>query len=109
MPTSLRHAWRSLKRTPVFAVAAILTLVLGIGSVAATFTIVYGVLLEPLPYGHSDRLLSVGLDLRTAELRSIDQPPAVYFTYRRFARQLSDIGIYRTGNANIWTVDEGGG
>ena len=36
MPTSLRHALRSLKRTPVFAVAVILTLVLGISDGTAT-------------------------------------------------------------------------
>ena len=79
MPTSLRHALRSLKRTPVFTVAVILTLVLGIGSVTSMFAIVYGVLLEPLPYGHPDRLVSVGL--QTTELRRIQQPPGVYFTY----------------------------
>ena len=39
----LRHALRSLRRTPVFATAAALTLALGIGSVAAAFTIAYGV------------------------------------------------------------------
>src|SRR6476661_213992 len=105
MPTSLRHALRSLKRTPVFTVVAILTLVLGIGSIAATFAIVYGVLLAPLAYGHPDRLISVGLDPRSIELGRIQQPPAVYFTYKRFARRITDIGFYRTGNANIWTLD----
>ena len=38
-----------------------------------------------------------------AELQRIEQPPAVYFTYKRFARRIDDIGFYRTGNANIWT------
>src|SRR5689334_6048813 len=101
MPTSLRHALRSLKRTPVFTGAVIVTLVLGIGSVAAMFAIVHGVLLAPLAYGNPDRLVSVGL--ATPELRRVQQPPAVFFTYKRFARRLSDIGLYRTGNANIWT------
>jgi predicted permease len=105
MPTSLRHAFRSLKRTPVFTVAVILTLVLGLGSVASMFAIVYGVLLAPLPYGHPDRLISVGL--QTPELRRLLQPPAVYFTYKRFARRLDEIGFYRTGNANIWTDGDG--
>jgi putative ABC transport system permease protein len=105
MPTSLRRTLRSLKRTPVFTVAVILTLVLGIGSVAAMFAIVYGVLLAPLPYGHPDRLVSVAL--QTPELRRIQQPPAVYFTYKRFAQRLGDIGFYRTGNANIWTDGDG--
>ena len=105
MPASLRHALRSLKRTPVFTGAVILTLVLGIASVASMFAIVYGVLLAPLPYGHPDRLISVGL--QTPELRRIQQPPAVYFTYERYARRISDIGFYRTGNANIWTDGDG--
>ena len=96
---SSTHPLRSLLRTPVFAAAAILTLGLGIGSVAAAFAIVNGVLLAPLPYGRPDRLVSVGL--RSAELPRIQQPPAVYRTYKRFARRIEDIGFYRTGNANI--------
>jgi predicted permease len=103
MLTSFRHALRSLKRTPVFAITAILTLVLGIASVASAFAIVDRVLLEPLPYGRPDRLVSVGLQARGEDLRQMDQPLAIYFTYKRFARRLDDVGFYRTGNANIWT------
>jgi predicted permease len=103
MPNSLRHALRSLRRTPVFTVVAILTLVLGIGSIASTFAIVYGVLIAPLAYGNPDRLISVGLDPRSVELGRVQQPPAIYFTYKRLAKRIADIGFYRTGNANIWT------
>jgi predicted permease len=63
------------------------------------------VLLAPLPYGHPDRLFSIGL--QTPELRRIQQSPAIYFTYKRFARRVTAIGFYRTGNANIWTKDGG--
>lgn len=103
MPTWLRHALRSLKRTPAFTGAATLTLVLGIGAVAASATIVYGVVLRPLAYGQPERLVSVGLDLRAGEMRRVLQPPAVFFTYQRFARRLDAIGFYRVGNANMWT------
>src|ERR1043165_9332951 len=102
MPISLRHALRSLKRTPVFATAAIITLVLGIGSVASMFAIVYGVLLAPLPFGDPGRLVSVSLGSRAPELRRMQQPPGIYFTYTRLARSITDIGFYRTGNANMW-------
>lgn len=96
---SLKHSLRSLRRTPVFAAAAVLTLALGIGSVASACAIAYGVLLDPLPYGEPDRLVSVGL--RSADLPRIQQPPAFYLTYQRFARRVEEIGFYRTGNANI--------
>jgi putative ABC transport system permease protein len=107
VPLTLRRSLRSLGRTPVFTAAAILTLALGTSAVAATFAIVHGVLLAPLSFGHPDRLVSVGLALRTAALRSIEQPPGIYFTYKRFARRIDEIGFYRTGNANIWTGDGG--
>ncbi|MEP6493318.1 MAG: ABC transporter permease [bacterium] len=100
-PIALRHALRSLKRTPVFSVTAIVTLVLGIGAAAAMFAIVHSVLLAPLPYGNADRLVAVSIDLRSPELRRTRQPPGAYFTYTRLARRIEDIGFYRFGSANI--------
>ena len=100
---SLTHALRSLRRTPVFAAAAALTLALGMGAAAAAFTIAYGVLLKPLSFGRPDRLVSVGL--HSDELRRIQQPPGVYHTYRQLARRIADIGFYRTGNANLVASD----
>jgi predicted permease len=105
MPTSVTVALRSLRRTPVFTLGATLTLVLGIGAVAAMFAIVHGVLLAPLQYGHPERLVSLGTDARAPERRHVLQPPGMYFTFRRYARELEAIGFYRSGNANIWTSD----
>ena len=45
----LRLAERSLRRDPVFSVAAVATLALGIGATTAVFSVLYGVLLSPLP------------------------------------------------------------
>src|SRR4029453_9264379 len=54
---NLRHACRVLRRQPTFSGVAILTLALGIGATTAVFTVVYGVLLRPLPYRDPDRLV----------------------------------------------------
>jgi len=55
----VRHAWRTWRRTPVLAFAAILTLALGVGANTAVFSVVHGVLLRPLPYPGADRLVEV--------------------------------------------------
>ena len=57
----LRYAWRTLTAPAQrsFAVAAILTLALGIGAATAIFSIVYAVMLAPLPYRDSDRLMRI--------------------------------------------------
>lgn len=71
----LRVALRALRARPLLAAAATLTLVLGLGSAAAMFAVVYGVLLAPLPYGRPERLVSVGLEVRSPERRRLPQPP----------------------------------
>jgi predicted permease len=55
----LRYAARTLWKRPGFAVAAVLTLAIGIGSNAAIFTVINSVLLRPLPFPHSEQLVSL--------------------------------------------------
>ncbi|HTD95293.1 MAG TPA: ABC transporter permease [Edaphobacter sp.] len=57
----VRYALRGFRRNPLFSVTVIATLALGIGATTAVFSVVDRILFRDLPYGHADRLVSVGL------------------------------------------------
>src|SRR6188474_1386220 len=59
MRSDIQYALRSIAKKPLFYSVTILTLALGIGANAAIFTVVNGVLLQPLPYPHPERLMMV--------------------------------------------------
>src|SRR5882724_13400186 len=57
----LRYAVRQLRRSPGFAITAVLSLTLGIGATTAIFSVVYSILLNPYPYRDADRMVHVEL------------------------------------------------
>src|SRR3981081_1775542 len=59
MIQDLKHAYRSLVRTPAFTAVALVTFALGIGANTAVFSVVRGVLLRPLPYREPQRLAAI--------------------------------------------------
>ena len=72
----LRFALRSLSRSKGYALAAILTLALGIGANTAIFSVVNGVILKPLPFSNPDELVSIGINRpeRGLTMGSMSQP-----------------------------------
>jgi len=97
----LSYAGRSLRRAPLFSITVVLALSIGIGSAAAIFAIVNGVLLRPLAFGHPDQLVGAWHDLPPLSLFHAEQTPGTYLTYKRFAHSFAGIGIYQTSSVSI--------
>src|SRR5438477_6687912 len=69
----VHYGWRALWKAPGFALVAIATFALGIGVNTAMFSVINAVMLRPLPFPHSERLVDVGeVDRRPeARIRSV--------------------------------------
>jgi hypothetical protein len=71
----IRHAVRSLRRSPGFSLTAIVTLGLGLGANAAIFSVLDAALLRPLPYPESDRIVTLHILGRESEAGEPDLFP----------------------------------
>jgi predicted permease len=90
----LRYAARSFWKQPGFALTAILTLAIGIGASTSVFSVVYGVLMKPLPFGEPGRLVGMWHMAPELGFDLFNQSPATYFTYRDENRVFQDIGLW---------------
>src|SRR5437867_3917856 len=101
----VRFALRSFVKQPSFAVIAIATLALGIGANTAVFTVVNAVVLEPLPFPASDRLVRITADLPGVGTSDIGVSPPELFDYRDRSGLFDEIsGVYPI-DANLTEVD----
>ncbi|MEM8933147.1 MAG: ABC transporter permease, partial [Acidobacteriota bacterium] len=97
----LRLAWRSLRRAPGFTTVVVLTLALGIGCLAAFWSLFDGVLLQPLPYAEPDRLVQVwGHHVERPDGRWNSSYPDVV-DLRDGATAFEQITVYQPTHANL--------
>src|SRR5436190_9336625 len=100
----LRYGLRLLRQAPAFGAIAMLALALGIGANTAIFSNVHDLLLRPLPYRDSDRLVMVWEDASFASFPKNTPAPANYFDWKDQNSVFTDIAATR-GNAANLTAD----
>jgi predicted permease len=103
---NLKHILRRLRRSPGFTAVALLTLAVGIGANTAIFSVVNGILLKPLPYPDSDRLISMNHQAPGVNIAELGSSPFLYFTEREHNETLEGVGLWRTGTASVTGLAE---
>lgn len=99
----LRYALRGFRKSPGFATVAILSLAIGIGANTTLFSIINSVLLRPLPYPNSDRLVWVGETRADLPVSSTNPGAASYenfLDWRRRQTMFESIGAYQPTGGN---------
>jgi putative ABC transport system permease protein len=97
----IRYALRMLAKSPGFTAVAVLTLALGIGANVATFSVVYGVLLRPLPFPHSEQLVRVFDDLRGPNTPDVGMSAPELWDLQDRSGVFQDISAVAPGNSAI--------
>src|SRR5688572_29510635 len=105
MLQDLRYAVRSLFRQPSFALTAILTLALGIGSTTAIFSVVNAVLMRPLPFAEPERIVAVMNYLTRTGSTSTNVSAPDFHDWKRQSQSFEALAYYAGGE---WSVTVNG-
>ena len=104
--SQLRHVVRRIKKTPAFLVTVLATLGLGIGATIAVFSVISGVLLEPLPYDEPGELVSIWHSAPGLGFERINQCAAFDLTYGEQTDIFQSTGMWRPSVAALTGQDE---
>jgi putative ABC transport system permease protein len=104
--SDFRHAWRALARTPGFLVTSVFTLALAIGAVVGMFSVVNTVLLRPLPFPDSGRLVVVAGTAPGSDLpERFGLGQEFYLHYKERSQLLDGIFLFGAGTSTLRTED----
>jgi len=90
----LRYAVRSLRRTPGFTITAIVVAALGIGATTATFSVADHVLLRPLPFPESERLVKLWQTQASRGYSRLEPSPPNYLDWKRLSTSFTGVEAY---------------
>ena len=97
----LRYGLRQLRRAPLFAATAVITLALGIGANAAIFSVLNGVILRPLPYPKSGQLMYVTTQFPSWSQPQVPVSAPEYLEFREVTRSFAAIGAWAPGAGEV--------
>jgi len=100
-----RFALRTLRKNPGFTFAAVFALALGIGANSAMFSVIDGVLLQPLPFPNSDRIVNVWETNMKRNLLRFPVAPANYTDWRAQNQVFTTIGAYAPATFNLASTE----
>lgn len=105
LASDLRYTLRSLVRSPLFAIASVLTLAVGIGANAAIFTLVDAALIRALPYPDPERLAYLSLRAESNDLAPIAMPDWEAIRDARL-QAFENVALYLPGSGILGGLDE---
>ncbi|MFN7939173.1 MAG: ABC transporter permease [Bryobacteraceae bacterium] len=97
----LKYTIRRLARTPVFTLATVVTLALGIGANTAIFSIIHSVLLKPLPFPEPDRLIGVWQTAPGVNIKDLNPSLADYVVYHEESKTFADVAIWQGRSSTV--------
>ncbi|HXM89829.1 MAG TPA: ABC transporter permease, partial [Candidatus Acidoferrum sp.] len=97
----IRFALRTLRKNPAFTTIAVLTLTLGIGANTAIFSVVSAVILHPLPFRNSSRLVDLGAHSATFDFQHMYMSLPDINDVRATSKTLADISTYSFGSKEV--------
>ena len=106
MRQDVLYALRHLRKNPGYTLVTVLTLALGIGANTAIFSVVNGVLLKPLPYPDSSRLIYITSQFPGLGFDQFWVSAPEFVEFRERNQSFQEVGGYRAGAVNLGTADQ---